>query len=62
MFQMLSHYATVALLYPASYKSEHRTVKYVKWMSEIGEDFTVQTCHDVVGEFNQQFVEIGDSR
>ena len=59
---MLSHYATVALLYPQSYKSDHRTVRYVKWMSDIAENFSAQTCQDVVTEFNQVFVEVGDTR
>jgi|688.fasta_scaffold1536570_1 hypothetical protein len=59
---MLSHYATVALLYPQSYKLDHRTVRYVKWMSDIGENFSAQTCQDVITEFNHVFVEVGDSR
>ena len=59
---MLSHYANVALLYPQSYKADHRTVCYVKWMTDIAENFTVQTCQEVVSEFSRHFDEICDSR
>jgi hypothetical protein len=55
---LLSHYATVALLYPQSYKSEHRTCRYIQWLTDVAENFSVAKCHEIVAQFNQQVSEV----
>ena len=62
LFQLLMHYANVALLYPQSYRSDHRTMRYINWMVTIVENMTVTTCHDVVTDFNIRFVDVVESR
>lgn len=56
------HYANVALLYPQSYRSDHRTMRYINWMISIAENMTVSTCQDVVTDFNARFVDVVESR
>ena len=33
----MSHYSNLALLYPQSYKSNHRTFCYITWMVKIAD-------------------------
>ena len=54
---LLGSYSTVTSLFPQSYKSEHRTTMYVKWMTQISENSSIESCHNVLAAFTNQYVD-----
>ena len=56
--QLFGHCTTMISMYPQSAKDQHRVTFYLKWMQNIIDDFTIDTCTTVVNEFNAKFVEI----
>lgn len=49
---LLSQYGAIAGLYPSTYLEKHRSVCYVKWCKTLLESKSVETCHDILTEFN----------
>ena len=56
---LLGSYATVTSLFPQSYKTEHRNTLYVKWMHEVTENSSLESCHSVLAAFSAQYVDSG---
>ena len=56
--QLFGHCTTMISMYPQSAKDEHRVTFYLKWMQNIIDDFTIDSCTSVVNEFNVKFVEV----
>ena len=56
---LLGSYSTVTSLFPHSYKSEHRNTMYVKWMSQVSENTSIESCMNVLASFSAQYVGSG---
>ena len=55
---LLGSYSTVTSLFPRSYILEHRNTLYVKWMSKISDEHSIESCHAVLAAFTAQFVDM----
>ena len=60
--QLLAHYFNLSQLYPSSYKQENRNSLFVKWCSELMQDFTEKKCQDIRNDFSARFVEENPDR
>lgn len=56
---LLASYSTVTSLFPQSYKSEHRNTMYVKWINQISENNSAESCHNVLTAFTANYVDRG---
>lgn len=48
---LLSQYSAICSLYPLSTLSQHRTVLYHAWANKLLTSGTVETCHEVIAQF-----------
>lgn len=49
---LLNQYGAIACLYPSSYLEKHRSLCYVKWGKKLLESKNIDTCHEVLTEYN----------
>lgn len=62
MIRLVGHFASIASLFPSSYKSKHRNFAYAAWAKEVTEDFSVYKCQEVMARFNQIFGETSEGK
>ena len=55
---LVGHYSTMYGLYPLSHKADLRTSRYIRWMRQIADDFSLETCQSVHQEFTSVYEDL----